>query len=111
MGTSIGREDIRLRFKKKAVLNAHTMKPVSLDLLLQEKDVKMRCTFCRNADYNAAEWREARKRPMSDWETEEDLGQITNPFELGPEDVETIDDLDLLPDDDDEYGGDDDGED
>lgn len=99
-----------VRFKKKAVLYGDTGQPIDLDAAIKDQ-VQLCCPFCR---YQAAadEWREARLKPASLWEEEEDVGVVTDPFAFTEENVEEIEDLDLVTDlKEDPWGGDDDGSD
>lgn len=99
-----------VRFKKKAVLYADVGEPVDLDSMIKEK-VRLFCPFCRHED-PAGEWREARLKPASLWDEEEDIGVVTDPFAFTEENVEEIEDLDLVTDlKEDPWGGDDDGSD
>lgn len=104
-GTRVVRS--QLRFKKNAVLDND--KPVDLVTLIFENKT-LSCPYCRRSE-SASEWRLARQRPASDWDEEEDIGEISNANIIGPEDVETLEDLENLPRPEDQYGGDDDGSD
>jgi hypothetical protein len=100
-----GTEDAQpLTFKRKAAL-LDSGAPATLVV-----DEVLLCPFCRRKATLGA-WQEARRRPASDWDEEEDIGEISDHRVMTLDDVETFEDLQRVPETEDLYGGDDDGSD
>jgi len=98
-----------LSFKRRAVLDDHD-RPVDLEQLIENGAI-IRCLYCRH-EAPVKEWREARLKPASLWDEEEDIGVISDSLIFAEEDVENLDDLDQIQvAEEDPWGGDDDGSD